>query len=137
MKDSQKQEEGVNKSENVVSPTTDWLKGKLEAFGVALSSDDASILTEKRSKTEIEIDNLRAEIRKAELLKKEIVKLRADLSKAEHQIQMLEEDDEYESFFPVSKDMRLPDDGSLVTVSTMDDDGQQQRRARGCFSCFL
>lgn len=139
MKDSHKQKEGVNKSENVVSPTTDWLKGKLQDFGIALSSDDASILTEKRSKTEIEVDNLRADLRKAELLKEEIVKLRADLSKAEHQIQMLEEDDEYESFFPVSKDMRLPDDGSLVTESTMDDDDRQQpqRRARGCFSCFV
>lgn len=137
MKDSQKRKEGVNRSENAVSPTTDWLKGKLQGFGVALSSDDPSIMTEKRSKTEIEIDNLRAEMRKAKLLKEEIVKLRADLSKAEHHIQMLEEDDEYESFFPVSKDMRLPDDVSLVTVSTMDDDGRQQRRARGCFSCFL
>ncbi len=138
VKDSQKQEEGVNKSENVVSPTTDWLKGKLQDFGVALSSDDPSIVTEKRSKIEIEVDDLRADLRKAELLKKEIVKLRADLSKAEDQIKVLEEDDEYESFFPVSKEMRLPDDGSLLTESTMDDDdGQQQRRVRGCFSCFV
>jgi len=58
------------------------------------NDDDLSILTEKKTKIELEIQKLKADLDKAGLIQKEVEKLKADLVKAESKINVLEKENQ-------------------------------------------